>query len=163
LGELLAGPGQQLTRPFLQVQRRLLQSINLAYLVLMPLFLITSKDDLNPLQDRQIAISMDSKGRALDNIFVERFCRTLTYEHVYVRGYADGLSLWKGLEKCFHFYNYQRKYQSLGYQTPAQWYVNEPSGKGNSIIFSPVFSNLNQLKSCPTNWDHHRLRSMVNS
>jgi putative transposase len=103
----------------------------------------TSKDFLKPLQDRQIAISMDSKGRALDNIFVERFWRTLKYEHVYMRAYADGLSLWKGLEKYFHFYNYQRKHQSLGYQTPAQWYVNEPSGKGKSIIFGPAFSNLN--------------------
>jgi putative transposase len=103
----------------------------------------TSKDFLKPLLDRQIAISMDSKGRALDNIFVERFWRTLKYEHVYLRGYADGLSLWKGLEKYFHFYNYQRKHQSLGYQTPAQWYVNEPSGKRESTIFSPVFSNLN--------------------
>lgn len=103
----------------------------------------TSKDFLKPLQDRQIAISMDSKGRALDNIFVERFWRTLKYEHVYLRGYADGLSLWKGLEKYFHFYNYQRKHQSLGYQTPAQWYVNEPSGKGENTIFNPAFSNLN--------------------
>jgi putative transposase len=103
----------------------------------------TSKAFLKPLQDRQIAISMDSKGRALDNIFVERFWRTLKYEHVYLRGYADGLSLWKGLEKYFHFYNYQRKHQSLGYQTPAQWYVNEPSGKGESTIFNPAFSNLN--------------------
>lgn len=95
----------------------------------------TSKDFLKPLQDRQIAISMDSKGRALDNIFVERFWRTLKYEHVYLRGYADGLSLWKGLAKYFHFYNYQRKHQSLGYQTPAQWYVNEPSGKGGKYNF----------------------------
>ena len=54
-----------------------------------------SKDFLKPLQDRQVAISMDSKGRALDNIFVERFwpvrrCGTLKYEHVYLRGYGDG-------------------------------------------------------------------------
>lgn len=102
----------------------------------------TSKEFLKPLQDRQIAISMDSKGRALDNIFVERFWRTLKYEHVYLRGYADGLSLWKGLEKYFHFYNYQRKHQSLGYQTPAQWHINEQSGTGESTIFDPAFSNL---------------------
>ncbi|GAB3643366.1 hypothetical protein GCM10027423_40030 [Spirosoma arcticum] len=108
----------------------------------------TSKDFLKPLQDRQIAVSMDSKGRALDNIFVERFwpvrrCGTLKYEHVYLRGYADGLSLWKGLDKYFRFYNYERKHQSLGYQTPAQWYVNEPSGKGESTIFDLASLSLN--------------------
>lgn len=89
----------------------------------------TSRDCLKPLQERQIAISMDSKGRALDNIFVERFWRTLKYEQVYLRGYTDGLSLWKDLETYFHFYNYQRKHQSLGYQTPAQWYVSETKGQ----------------------------------
>jgi putative transposase len=103
----------------------------------------TSKDFLKPLQDRQIAISMNSKGRALDNIFVERFWRTLKYEHVYLRGYTDGLSLWKGLEKYFHFYNYERKHQSLGYQTPAQWYVKEQSGKGESTIFDLSSPSLN--------------------
>jgi putative transposase len=96
----------------------------------------TSKDFLKPLQERQVAISMDSKGRALDNIFVERFWRTLKYEHVYMRAYADGLSLWKGLDEYFRFYNYGRKHQSLGYQTPAQWYLKETSGK-EKVQFLP--------------------------
>lgn len=103
----------------------------------------TSKEFLKPLQDRQIAISMDSKGRALDNIFVERFWRTLKYEHVYLRGYADGLSLWKGLEKYFYFYNYPRKHQSLGYQTPAQWYVEATKGKEKVQLFDLALSSLN--------------------
>lgn len=103
----------------------------------------TSRAFLKPLQDRQIAISMDSKGRALDNIFVERFWRTLKYEHVYLRGYADGLSLWKGLEKYVHFYNYERKHQSLGYQTPAQWYIKEPGKKGGNTIFDSFSPSLN--------------------
>ncbi|SFF07635.1 Integrase core domain-containing protein [Spirosoma endophyticum] len=83
----------------------------------------TSQLFLVPLQERQVAISMDSKGRALDNIFVERFWRTLKYKHVYLRAYSDGLSLLKGLTEYIQFYNYERKHQSLGYQTPAQWYV----------------------------------------
>ena len=103
----------------------------------------TSKAFLKPLQERQIAISMDSKGRALDNIFVERFWRTLKYEHVYLRGYVDGLSLWKGLDKYFHFYNYERKHQSLGYQTPAQWYVKETKGEEKSTILALSYPNLN--------------------
>lgn len=103
----------------------------------------TSKDFLKPLQERTIAISMDSKGRALDNIFVERFWRTLKYEHIYLRGYADGLSLWKGLAEYFQFYNYVRKHQSLGYQTPAQWYVKEPIGEQKSTITDSAFPSLN--------------------
>ena len=82
---------------------------------------------------------MDSKGRALDNIFVERFwpvrrCGTLKYEHVYLYAYPDGLSLQKGLTEYFRFYNYERKHQSLGYQTPAQWYVERIEGKKESPI-----------------------------
>lgn len=103
----------------------------------------TSKAFLKPLQERKISISMDSKGRALDNIFVERFWRTLKYEHVYIKGYADGLSLWKGLNEYFQFYNYVRKHQSLGYQTPAQWYVKEPSGERKSTIIDLAQSSLN--------------------
>lgn len=66
---------------------------------------------------------MDSKGRALDNIFVERLWRTVKYEHVYLHAYSDGLTLHRGLTKYFEMYNYQRKHQSLDYQTPAQWYI----------------------------------------
>lgn len=65
---------------------------------------------------------MDSKGRALDNIFIERFWRTIKYEHIYLRDYRDGRSLHEGLTGYFRFYNQERKHQSLGYQTPAQWY-----------------------------------------
>jgi len=102
----------------------------------------TSKSFLTPLQDRQIAISMDSKGRALDNIFVERFWKTLKYEHVYLRGYGDGLSLLKGLNGYIHFYNYERKHQSLGYQTPAQWYVERIKGKKKNTILESTNTSL---------------------
>lgn len=103
----------------------------------------TSKPFLEPLQARQIAISMDSKGRALDNIFVERFWRTLKYEHVYLYAYPDGLSLQKGLMEYFRFYNYERKHQSLGYQTPAQWYVERIEGKKKSPILQAPPITLN--------------------
>ena len=66
---------------------------------------------------------MDSKDRALDNIFVERLWRTVKYEHLYVHAYPDVLALHPGLTKYFQRYNYQRKHQSLDYQTPAQWYI----------------------------------------
>lgn len=83
----------------------------------------TSPRFLAPLKAAEIQISMDSKGRALDNIFVERLWRTVKYEHVYLHAYSDGLTLHRGLTKYFEMYNYQRKHQSLDYQTPAQWYI----------------------------------------
>uniref|UniRef100_UPI003570ACBF IS3 family transposase n=1 Tax=Salmonirosea aquatica TaxID=2654236 RepID=UPI003570ACBF len=82
----------------------------------------TSHAFLNPLISNDIRVSMDSKGRALDNIFIERFWRTVKYEHIYLRAYEDGLGLHQGLSEYFRFYNWERKHQSLGYQTPAQWY-----------------------------------------
>ena len=83
----------------------------------------TSPRFLAPLKAAEIQISMDSKGRALDNIFVERLWRTVKYEHVYLHAYSDGLTLHRGLTKYFEMYNYQRKHQSLDYQMPAQWYI----------------------------------------
>jgi len=85
----------------------------------------TSHAFLNPLTDNEIRVSMDGKGRALDNIFIERFWRTIKYEHIYLRAYSDGRELQQGLSNYFRFYNQDRKHQSLGYQTPATWY-----GKG---------------------------------
>lgn len=79
----------------------------------------TSDDFVGVLQSHQIAISWDGKGRALDNIYVERFWRTLKYEDVYLRKYQTGGELRVGLTKYFHYYNHQRPHQSLGYRTPA--------------------------------------------
>jgi putative transposase len=89
----------------------------------------TSQDFIKPLINNGIAVSMDSKGRALDNIFIERFWRTIKYEHMYLRAYTDGHSLHQGLTEYFHFYNHKRKHPSLGYQTPALWYEGRIEGK----------------------------------
>lgn len=89
----------------------------------------TSHDFLKPLIDKEISISMDSKGRALDNIFIERFWRTIKYEHLYLRAYPDGHSLHQGLTDYFHFYNHERKHQSLGYQPPVRWYERRTEGE----------------------------------
>lgn len=93
----------------------------------------TSPRFLAPLQAAGIQISMDGKGRAIDNIFIERLWRTVKYEHIYLHAYPDGLALERGLAKYFHFYNYGRKHQSLDYQTPAQWYIEGGKGKKNTI------------------------------
>ena len=68
--------------------------------------LFTSDDFVGLLQDHQIAISWDGKGRALDNIFVERFWRTLKYEDIYLRRYQTGSELRVGLTKYFQYYNH---------------------------------------------------------
>ena len=79
----------------------------------------TSDNFVGVLQAHHIAISWDGKGRALDNIYVERFWRTLKYEDVYLRNYQTGHELRAGLVRYFHYYNHQRPHQSLGYRTPA--------------------------------------------
>lgn len=82
----------------------------------------TSDVFIKALTDNEIKISMDGKGRALDNIFVERLWRSVKYEHIYLNVYTDGLSLWKGLDGYFRFYNQERPHQSLAYKTPANCY-----------------------------------------
>jgi putative transposase len=75
-----------------------------------------------------ILISMDGRGRALDNIFVERLWRTVKYEDVYLKDYQSVVSTVSGLGAYFEFYNGTRLHQSLGYKTPAEVYRN---GQGN--------------------------------
>ena len=67
-----------------------------------------------------IRISMDGRGRALDNIFVERLWRSLKYENIYIREYASVAELIGGLCAYFQFYNTERPHQSLDYRTPAE-------------------------------------------
>lgn len=65
---------------------------------------------------------MDGKGRAIDNIFVERIWKSVKYEDIYLKSYQNGVELQKGLEKYFDFYNRERFHQSLSYQTPDKVY-----------------------------------------
>ena len=65
---------------------------------------------------------MDGRGRALDNIFVERLWRSVKYEDVYLRSYRNGQELYKGLKTYFEFYNTERFHESLDYMTPEQCY-----------------------------------------
>jgi putative transposase len=70
----------------------------------------------------EIRISMDGKGRAIDNIYIERLWRTVKYEHLYLFSYDTVISLMKGLRRFFLFYNEQRVHQSLDYKTPLEIY-----------------------------------------
>ena len=69
-----------------------------------------------------VAVSMDGRGRALDNVFVERLWRSVKYEDIYIRGYEVVPELDPGLNRYFGFYNNERLHQSLGYRTPAVVY-----------------------------------------
>ena len=69
-----------------------------------------------------VAISMDGRGRCLDNIFVERLWRSVKYEDVFIRGYESVVQLRAGLARYFQFYNEERRHQSLDYRTPAEVY-----------------------------------------
>lgn len=83
----------------------------------------TCKDFIAPLQAAGISISMDGRGRALDNIFCERLWRTVKYEEVYLKDYATGADAFEGLKAYFQFYNSVRLHQSLGYRTPQSVYL----------------------------------------
>jgi putative transposase len=65
-------------------------------------------------------VSMDGRGRALDNVFVERLWRSAGYEDIYLRDYEDGRALHQGLSSYFTFYNRERRHQSLGYRCPVE-------------------------------------------
>ncbi len=76
-----------------------------------------------------VAISMDGRGRALDNVFVERLWRSVKYEEVYLKDYADGWEAQQSLARYFEFYCQRRIHQALGYRTPAEVYRPEASRK----------------------------------
>lgn len=74
------------------------------------------------LEDHNIKVSMDGRGRALDNVFVERLWRSVKYEEVYLHDYATPVDAQLGLDHYFRFYNKDRFHQSLGYLTPGEVY-----------------------------------------
>jgi putative transposase len=82
----------------------------------------TSKDFTEVLLGAGVKISMDGKGRCLDNVFVERLWRSLKYEEIYIKAYADLVEARVGIGRYFAFYNTLRRHQALGHQTPAAYY-----------------------------------------
>lgn len=84
----------------------------------------TSNDFTKCLLENKIQISMDGKGRCMDNIFVERLWRSVKYEYVYLNSIPDGKALWHGLDNYFRFYNQERFHQGLDNKTPKQVYLN---------------------------------------
>ena len=82
----------------------------------------TSRGFTGILKDNDIQISMDGRGRMFDNIFVERLWRSVKQEEIYLYDYQNGIEVFLGLEKYFHFYNEERPHSSLDYKTPSEVY-----------------------------------------
>ncbi len=78
----------------------------------------TSHDFTDVLQANNITISMDGKGRWIDNVFVERLWRSLKYEEVYLKAYQSVQEARNGIQNWLQFYNSERRHQALGRQTP---------------------------------------------
>jgi putative transposase len=82
----------------------------------------TSQAFTGLLEAAEVAISMDGRGRALDNVFIERLWRTVKYENIYLYGYETAVELERGLASYFDFYCYERLHMALDYQTPWEVY-----------------------------------------
>lgn len=87
----------------------------------------TSADFTGRLKDSGILISMDGRGRALDNIFTERLWRSVKYEEVYLHSYENVKEARQGIGKYLEFYNEERLHQALSYMTPAEIHHSVPS------------------------------------
>ena len=83
----------------------------------------TSDDYIELLQNADVKISMDGKGRAIDNIFTERFWRSLKYEEVYLKDYESPREARRGIAGYIEYYNFDRPHMSLGYEIPGEVYV----------------------------------------
>ena len=100
----------------------------------------TAQDFTGCLEAAEVRISMDGRGRVLDNIFIERLWRSVKYEDVYLKDYATVPELDTGLAGYFQFYNQQRPHQSLAYRTPAEVYFSET--KKTVVVDPPYFHRL---------------------
>jgi putative transposase len=87
----------------------------------------TSPKYIQRLLDAQVQISMDGRGRAIDNVFTERLWRSVKYEEVYLKDYDSPREARQGIENYLTFYNYERPHQSLEYSTPAEVHFHTTS------------------------------------
>jgi putative transposase len=85
----------------------------------------TSADFVGELAGRKVRISMDGRGRYLDNIFIERLWRSLKYEEVFIKAYGAVIEARRGIGKWFEFYNDERPHQALDYRTPREMFEGE--------------------------------------
>ncbi|MGW8390472.1 IS3 family transposase [Pseudoduganella sp. HUAS MS19] len=118
----------------------------------------TSSAFTGVLKREGVAISMDGRGRALDNIFVERLWRNVKYEDVYLKGYANMAELTVGLAQYFAFYNAGRPHQALGYETPDRVYS---AGIGGGAMIVDKFGDADQGQEEVSNTGQRRAAAEV--
>ena len=107
----------------------------------------TSVEFTGRLEKLGVAISMDGRGRAMDNIFVERLWRTVKYEEVYLKSYETVKEARESLARYFHFYNTERLHQALGYRTPQEIYFKERKiRKGLETKTIPAQASLHHIQ-----------------
>jgi putative transposase len=87
----------------------------------------TSEEWTTPLKTAGVAISMDGKGRWIDNVFIERLWRSVKYEDVYLHAYTSGSDARQSLSRYFALYNTRRVHESLSYATPDEVYFGAPA------------------------------------
>jgi putative transposase len=102
----------------------------------------TGKAFTGVLKKHDIQISMDGKGRCMDNIFIERLWRSVKYEEIYLNDYANAGALRKALRKYFHFYNTERPHQTFGGATPLEVYQHSIGDEKEKPL------KVDPLKSC---------------
>lgn len=105
----------------------------------------TSPQYTDILKDKEVGISMDGRGRCMDNIFTERFWRTLKYEEVYLKSYGDINEARENIGRYIKWYNYERRHSSLGKRTPAEVYFEngfEKTNEANLKINLPMLSDI---------------------
>ena len=144
----------------------------------------TSLDFTGVLKNASIRISMDGRGRCMDNIFIERLWRSLKYEAVYLHELTDGFHADRVIGEWIGFYNTERPHSSLDGQTPAEAYgAGQPvdmMDKARALPTSPQAQQQQQdvikriwqhdqtteytltaLPNCPTKWDHLMMRAAI--
>jgi putative transposase len=90
----------------------------------------------NVLEGKEIQVSMDGRGRALDNVFVERLWRSLKWEEVYLKDYETVTGAEEGIGGWFQFYNHERPHQGLGNRIPAELYLSRAADRKNGLVMS---------------------------
>jgi putative transposase len=116
---------------------------------------------IKTLSDQDIRISMDGKGRCLDNIFCERLWRSLKYEEVYLKAYTTVAEAKTEIGTWFRFYNDERPHQSLGYLTPRQFFAaNQPCAYVDNTSALPTST---QVQQQPKERDSHDIEEQISS
>jgi len=101
----------------------------------------TSEAFTGLLERHGVRVSMDGKGRYIDNLFIERLWRTVKYEEVYLKAYQDGRDARVGIGEYFRFYNTTRPHQSLDYRTPAEVFTSTPVEATNRFMIEYLLPN----------------------